>query len=99
MWMRASSQATSSPFIQIFSVGVIGIGLRSPVVGAALRRWWCRSAVGEVGQFGESEPSGDSVTDLGGGSVQLGRGGAGLAYSLGRVGLAQEVEHHRRGED
>src|SRR4051812_12833083 len=94
MWMRASSQATSLPFIQIFSVGVMGIGVRSPVVGAAQRPWqWCRSSVGE------SEPSGDGVADLGGGGVEVGGGGARLAYALGGVGLAEEIEHHGRGED
>ena len=83
-WICASSQSTSSPSIQIFSVGVMGIR-------------YCLSGAGR--RAGQRRARGDRVADLGRGAGDVVGLVDGFPYSVGRGGLAEELEHHRRGDD
>src|SRR5215212_7532471 len=86
MWTWALSQSTSSPFIQIFGVGVIGMGSVSHRAGS-----FTRSKTRSV------HTPGDLVTD--GRGAPGDRLGAGFADALGGVGLAEEVEHEGGRQD
>src|SRR3954447_1243578 len=84
MCTLAWSHGTSSPFIQMLEVGVIGMGLILPV----------RCSVVRCG----SDGGGEAVADLGGGLWICRHVRARLADALGGVGLPEELEHHRGAE-
>src|SRR5690349_20360604 len=101
MWICAESHGISSPFIQIDSVCVMGIGF--PLGADRCDRPGGGSAIGRLAENwragGGSDPSGDGVADLGGGAQEVELLGARLADPLGGIGLAEEVEHEGAGED
>ena len=85
MWIWASSQSTSSPSIQIFSVLVIGMRA-TPFLQQHGRRWRRRS-----------ERSTASLRPwVDGSGVVDGQAATALVMRRGHVGVAQEVEHHGR---
>ena len=52
-----------------------------------------------MGIWGSLQAGGDVVADLGRGATQAGGFGAGLADAVGRVALAEVVEHEGGGQD